>query len=113
MVSLVITNFTKLENVSEIQFWKKVNPCSILSIVKICESIGADRSEQSSGLELRESALILQPNDPEHYVASSNRILDVSSMFLRCYGSNEFIELNGKYILEIKTRAVGSLVYNH
>ena len=39
--------------------------------------------------------------------------VDTSSMFLRCYESSEFIELNGKYILEIESRDVGSLVYNH
>ena len=81
----------------KIRFRKKVNPFPILSTVKICESIGDDTFEHSSGLELRESPLTLQPNDPEHYAASPDRNLDVSSMFLRCYESSEFIELNGKF----------------
>ena len=76
---------------------------------KIYESIAADTFAHSSGLKLSESPLILHPNDPEHYAAPPDRILDVGSIFLRCYESNELIELNGKYILEIKTRAVGSV----
>ena len=44
-----------------------------------------------------------------HYAASPDRILDVGSIFLRSYESDELIKLNGKYILEIETRAVGSV----
>ena len=76
---------------------------------KIYESIADDTFEHSSGLKLSESPLILHPNDPEHYAASPDRILDVGSIFLRSYESDELIELNGKYILEIKTRAIGSV----
>ena len=70
---------------------------------KIYESIAADTFEYSSGLKLSESPLILHPNDPEHYAASPERILDVGSIFL-C----DRTEWDHKYILEIKTRAVGS-----
>ena len=76
---------------------------------KIYESIAADTFKYSSGLKLSESPLILNPNDPEHYAASPDRILEVGSIFLRSYKSDELIELDGKYILEIKTRAVGSV----
>ena len=76
---------------------------------KIYESIAADTFEHFSGLKLSERPLILHPNDPEHYAASPDRILDVGSIFLQSYESDELIELNGKYILEIKTRDVGSV----
>ena len=63
-------------------------------------------------MKLSESPLILHPNDPEHYAASPDRIVDIidfGSIFLRSYESDELIELNEKYILEIKTIAIGSV----
>ena len=44
---------------------------------KIYESIATDTFEHSSGFKLSESPLILHPNNPEHYAASPERILDI------------------------------------
>eukprot|EP00112_Aurelia_sp_Birch-Aquarium-sp1_P002214 Seg1237.4 transcript_id=Seg1237.4/GoldUCD/mRNA.D3Y31 product="hypothetical protein" protein_id=Seg1237.4/GoldUCD/D3Y31 len=71
------------------------------------ESVAACEFEAASGLDLFESPFVPFPGDPERFGASPDRIFEIDSFFLRD-GSNALIELSGKYIVEIKTRAIGS-----
>ena len=76
---------------------------------KFYEPITANAFENASGIKLSESPLILLPNYPDHYGASSDRLFEVNSFFLKGFQTDEIRELTGKYILEIKTCAIGSL----
>ena len=66
----------------EIRFRKESTSFQNFKRGKIYESIAADTFEHSSGLKLSESPLILHPDDPEHYAASPDRILDAGSISL-------------------------------
>ena len=76
---------------------------------KFYEPIAANAFENASGIKLSESPLILHSNYPEHYGASHDRLFEVNSFFLKSFQTVELRELTGKYILEIKTRAIDSL----
>ena len=76
---------------------------------KFYEPTAANAFENASGIKLSESPLILHPSYPEHYGASPDRLFEVNSFFLKSFQTGELRELTGKYILEIKTRAIGSL----
>ena len=71
------------------------------------ESVAACEFEAASGLGLFESPFVPYPDDPEHFGASPDRLFEIDSFFLRDR-RNALIELSGKYIVEIKTRATGS-----
>ena len=71
------------------------------------EPVAANAFQRSSGLLLVESPFVLHPQNPSRYGASPDRTFDTVSYPMHDIQGN-VIELKGKFIIEIKTRAIGS-----
>ena len=74
---------------------------------KLFEPVAANAFQRSSGLLLVESPFVLHPKNPSRYGASPDRTFDTVSYPMHDIQGN-VIELKVKFIIEIKTRAIGS-----
>ncbi len=72
------------------------------------ESTAASAFESVTGISVKECPFMLHPKEPNLFGASPDRLFEVTNFHFK--DSNGFpITFNGKYILEVKTRAIGSV----